>query len=317
MNTPKPSALHFDEIDAQKARLDRLRPFPPAALERLHEQMVIEWTYNSNAIEGSSLTLKETALVLQEGLTISGKPLREHLEAVNHKEAILKLELAVRKKSALDQDFLWGIHRLILKGIHDDEAGRWRRERVRILGAVHIPPDPVKVPRLMEEFFAWLRHEEPRSHPVWLSAMAHHKLVHIHPFIDGNGRCARLVMNLILMRHGYPPTVILKVDRPRYYRVLREADQDEYERYVRFMARSVERSLALYLQALTPSGASDYKKQGYISLAEASRGTPYSQEYLSLLARKGVLHAVKFQRNWVTTHDAVHEYIKKHGQRGT
>src|SRR5438445_529139 len=121
MNTHLSGSIRFDVIDAQKALLDRLRPFAPAALERLHEQMVIEWTYNSNAIEGSSLTLKETALVLEEGLTISGKPLREHLEAVNHKEAILELELAVRKKYPLDQDFLCGLHRLILKGIHDDE----------------------------------------------------------------------------------------------------------------------------------------------------------------------------------------------------
>src|SRR3989338_5919873 len=159
MNKHPSESIRFDEIDAQKARLDRLRPFSPAALERLHEQIVIEWTYNSNAIEGSSLTLKETALVLQEGLTISGKPLREHLEAVNHKEAILKLELAVQKKSPLDRDFLRGLYRLILKGIHDDEAGRWRSERVRILGAVHIPPDPVKLPRLMGEFFEWLKRE--------------------------------------------------------------------------------------------------------------------------------------------------------------
>lgn len=315
MSAPSPQAMRFPEIDAQKASLDRLRPFSPAALARLHEQMVIEWTYNSNAIEGSSLTLKETALVLQEGLTISGKPLREHLEAVNHREAILKLEEAVRKKVPLNQDFLWDLHRMILKGIHDEEAGRWRRERVRILGALHLPPDPVKVPRQMGEFFAWLKQEESHTHPVWLSAMAHHKLAHIHPFIDGNGRCARLVMNLLLMRHGYPPTVILKVDRPKYYRVLRQADQGEYDDYLRFVARSVERSLALYLQALTPANEKTYRKQGYITLAEAARGTPYTQEYLSLLARKGILRAVKFQRNWVTTRDAVRDYREQHGRK--
>jgi len=304
---------YLPHLNKQKAALDQLRPFPPAALKRLHEQMVIEWTYNSNAIEGNTLTLKETALVLQQGITIAGKPLREHLEAVNHREAIQKLEEIVQKKGSLSEESVRSLHRIIFKGIDDAEAGQWRRERVRILGAVHLPPDPIKVPRLMEEFTHWLVKEEPKAHPVWFAGMAHHRFVHIHPFIDGNGRCARLLMNLLLMRGGFPPAVILKVDRPKYYRFLQQADQNEYDNYLRFIARSVERSLALYLHTLAPSTTKTYQKQGYISLAEAARGTPYNQEYLSLLARRGILHAVKFQRNWLTTHDAVREYIAEHG----
>jgi len=304
---------YLSHLNKQKAALDQLRPFPLAALKRLHEQMVIEWTYNSNAIEGNTLTLKETALVLQQGITIAGKPLREHLEAVNHREAIQKLEEIVQKKSSLSEESVRSLHRIILKGIDDAEAGRWRRERVRILGAVHLPPDPIKVPRLMAEFTDWLVKEEPKAHPVWFAGMAHYRFVHIHPFIDGNGRCARLLMNLVLMRGGFPPAVILKVDRPKYYRFLQQADQNEYDNYLRFIARSVERSLALYLHTLAPSTSKTYQKQGFVSLAEAARGTPYTQEYLSLLARKGVLHAVKFQRNWLTTHDAVREYMVEHG----
>ncbi len=298
-------------IEEKKVRLDRLRPFPKAALARLREQIVVEWTFNSNAIEGNTLTLKETALVLKEGLTISGKPLREHLEAVNHKDAIAQLENLVAKKTDLTEEGIRSLHKIILKGIDDQEAGFYRRHRVRILGARHIPPDPIKVPAQMEDCLAWYKQNRSKLNPVEMAALFHHKLVLIHPFIDGNGRCARLVMNLILMRHGYPPAVILKVDRKKYYRVLREADQEEFENYLNFMGRAVERSLIIYLQALVPSNSKEYDKQGYISISEAAKGSPYSQEYLSLLARRGILPAVKFGRNWMTTHDAVREYVNK------
>ena len=305
------SSQLLESIKEKKARLDRLRPFPAAALKRLHEQIVVEWTFNSNAIEGNTLTLEETALVLKEGLTISGKPLREHLEVINHKDAILELEKLVTRKSDLTEEGIRALHKIILKGIDDAEAGLYRRQRVRILGARHIPPDPVKVPAQMNECVAWYHQNQDRLHPVELAALLHHKLVLIHPFIDGNGRCARLAMNLILMRHGYPPAVILRVDRKKYYRVLQEADQGEFGSYLNFVARATERSLIVYLQALASSDSKEYEKQGYISLAEAAKKSPYSQEYLSLLARRGVLSAVKFGRNWMTTHDAVQEHVDR------
>lgn len=298
-------------IEEKKAQLDRLRPFSPAALKRLQEQIVVEWTFNSNAIEGNTLTLKETALVLQEGLTISGKPLREHLEAVNHRDAILELEKVVAKKSDLTEEMIQDLHQIILKGIDDTQAGLYRRQRVRILGARHIPPDPVKVPIQMKECLGWYHQNKNHLHPAELAALIHHKLVLIHPFIDGNGRCARIVMNLILMRRGFPPAVVLKVDRRKYYRVLQEADLGEFGNYLNFIARAVERSLIIYLQALTPLDSKEYSKQGYVSLAQAAEKSPYSQEYLSLLARRGILRAVKFGRNWMTTHDAVKEHTRK------
>jgi Fic family protein len=297
-------------IEKQKTALDKLRPFPPAALARLRDQMVLEWTYNSNAIEGSTLTLKETALVLQDGITVSGKSLREHLEAVNHRDAIQFLESLVKRKEPFNEAALLKLHEIILKGISDSEAGRYRSLRVRILGAPHIPPNPLKVPDLMSGLFAWYAREKKSQNPVVLAATFHHRLVEIHPFIDGNGRSSRLAMNLILMSAGYPPTVILKVDRRKYYRVLAQADQGKTEGFVEFVARSVERSLALYRHSLTPASSRDYEKQGYISLAEAAKGTAHSQAYLSLLARRGKLPAVKFGRNWMTTNDAVREYIE-------
>lgn len=301
------------DLEKQKAALDELRPFPPAALARLRNQMVVEWTYNSNAIEGSTLTLKETALVLNEGITVSGKSLREHLEAVNHRDAIQLLESLVKKKESLNESTLLKLHEIILKRIADAEAGRYRTLPVRIVGAPHIPPNPLKVPDLMSELFTWYAREKKSENPVALAAHFHHRLVEIHPFIDGNGRCSRLAMNLILMSAGYPPTVILKVDRRKYYQVLAQADQGDKKGFIEFVARSVERSLALYRQALTPASSKDYEKQGYISLAEAALGTPHSQAYLSLLARRGKIPAVKFGRNWMTTHDAVRGYIQRDG----
>jgi Fic family protein len=297
------------DLEKQKAALNHLRPFPPAALARLRDQMILEWTYNTNAIEGSTLTLKETALVLREGITVSGKSLREHLEAVNHREAIQFLESLVKRKESLNESALLKLHSIILKGIAESESGRYRTLRVRIVGAPLIPPNPLKVPDLMTDLFRWYAREKKSQNPVVLAANFHHRLVEIHPFIDGNGRCSRLAMNLILMSAGYPPTVILKVDRRKYYRVLAQADQGKTEGFVEFVARAVERSLALYRQALTPVSSKDYEKQGYVSLAEAAKGTVHSQAYLSLLARQGKLPAVKFGRNWMTTHDAVRDYI--------
>ena len=141
-----------------------------------------------------------------------------------------------------------------------------------------------------------------------LAAMTHYKLVHIHPFIDGNGRTARLLMNLVLMQKGYPPAVILNVDRLKYYRVLKKADMGNEEPFTNFIGRSIERSLVIWLHSVIPDNKQG--KEGYITLKEATQNCEYSQEYLSLLARKGKLAAVKFDRNWMTTREAVEEYIK-------
>ncbi|MFN0118511.1 MAG: Fic family protein [Elusimicrobiota bacterium] len=300
-------------IREKKKKLDSLRPFPKLALEKLRQQMAIEWTFNSNAIEGNTLSLKETALILNEGLTISGKPLREHFEATNHKEAIQTLEKYTQDHHELNDELVCSLHRLILKNIDEEEAGHYRRHSVRILGATHIPPNPLKVTSLMNTLFEWFQLNQKKMDPLELAARLHHQFVSIHPFIDGNGRTARLLMNFVLMRKGYPPAVILKVDRRKYYRVLQEADQGKNEDYFHFIARSIERSLIIYLQALTPPKQTD-ERQGYITLAHAAQKTPYSQEYLSLLARRGILPSVKFGRNWMTTLDAIRDYSKKHNK---
>ncbi len=318
----------LERIIEKKKRLDSIRPVSKPALQQLKERFVVEWTYNSNAIEGNTLTLNETRLVLERGLTVKGKSLREHFEAVNHKDAIIYLENILSLRSARSRLFPHGgkiaqnkkpvteelikkLHAIITKCINDAEAGVYRNVRVRILGAAFTPPNPLKIPNLMSEFTGWLN--TAKIQPVELAALAHHKLVYIHPFSDGNGRTSRLLMNLILMRAGFPPAVVLNSDRKKYYDRLKQADLGNAVPFVNFIGQSVERSLDLYLEVLEPVKPEENKE--LISLAEAAKSTPYSAEYLSLLARKGKLGAVKISRNWMISRDALRRYVEKIKQK--
>lgn len=298
----------YQRILDKKRRLDRCRPISPAILQRLKERIAIEWTYNSNAIEGSSLTLKETQLAIEAGLTIKGKPLREHLEAVNHKEAIDYVGALVEGKKLPSTEVACEIHRLILTRIDDENAGRYRNVNVRITGSTYLPPDSRKVPRLMKVFDNWLRTAPKKLNPVDYASLAHFKLVDIHPFVDGNGRTARLLMNLILMKEGFPPTVILNSERGKYYDVLETAHRQNYQPFVNFVGRSLERSLVVWLQSVEPT---EKRKEDleFVPLREIAGQTPYSQEYLGLLARQEKIEAVKLNRIWHTTPKAVQEYI--------
>jgi Fic family protein len=179
---------------------------------------------------------------------------------------------------------------------------------VQIMGTAHQPPEAWQVPALMQDWGNWLSGPAQTLHPVERAALAHHRLVAVHPFIDGNGRTARLVMNLLLLRDGYPPTIIMRANRSQYYRVLAQADRENESPLVNFVGRAVERSLTLYLAACTVQTGPAAAEDEWVPLREAARGTPYSQEYLSLLARKGRLEAIKRGRVWVTTRRAVAAY---------
>lgn len=194
------------EIDEKKAAIDKARPLPKIVLDKLTEYLDIEWTYNSNAIEGNTMTRQETMLILKEGLTISGKSMREHLEVTNHKNAIDYLGELLIKIEPITQEDVKRIHFFILEGINNKYAGRIRDVEVYISGSTYKPPLPGELPSLMLEFSRWLveKQENRDLHPVRVAAQAHFKLVDIHPFVDGNGRCARLLMNFILMKYGYP-----------------------------------------------------------------------------------------------------------------
>ncbi len=299
-------------IDGKKRELDKYRPLNTSISKKLKEQFELEWTYNSNAIEGNTLSLHETAVVLQQGVTIGGKSVNEHLEAINHRDGIIFIESIIEKKIDISEDVIQELHRLILKSIDDVEAGVYRRHNVRIVGALMIPPQAIKIKAKMEELLFWY-YENKYEIPIpVLAAKFHYRFVCIHPFIDGNGRVARLLMNLILMAKGYPPAVILKVDRQKYYRVLNEANQGKEDSFENFIGRSIERSLIIYLNSTKPNVS---EKEGLINLKEAAKKCDYSQEYLSLLARQGKLSAIKINKEWVTTQEAIEEYIRIHANK--
>lgn len=293
-------------IEGKKRVLDKSRPLSPAAVKRLETDFSLEMTFNSNAIEGNTLTLHETDMVLRRGITIGNKTLREHFEARNHEKAILFLRNVIAKREKFSKDLILDLHREIMREI-DPDAGLFRRSQVRILGATHIPPNFLKVERLIDDLIDWYYANEKKLSPWLLAATVHFQIAHIPPFADGNGRTARLLMNLVLMQKGYPPAVILHVDRKKYYRVLREADAGRRKNFNAFVARAVDRSLSIWLNAL--STGKQAEKRGFMTLKEAATHTDYSFEYLSLLARKGRLGAIKLRRNWVITREALDEYL--------
>jgi len=297
------SRIH-DRILEKKKRLDAHRPLLPSAVREIQRLTQIEYIYNSNAIEGNTLNLRETQLVLEEGITIGGKSLREHLEARNHPKAIEYVE-RIANRSLKEQDIL-ALHQIIMKGI-ETEAGKYRTTEVRIAGADFLPPPAYEIPFLIKGLIDWHNQNPDELRPIELASILHHKLVHTHPFHDGNGRVARLLMNLTLMRGGYPMAVILNVDRKKYYDALKKADNEDPKPFVNFVAAAVERSLDLWLRAVEPTREDD----ALLSLAEASKGSPYASEYLSLLARKRRIGAVKIGRKWMITKRSLQRYLEE------
>ncbi|MFB0842362.1 Fic family protein [Paenibacillus oleatilyticus] len=238
----------FELIDEKKRQLDQKRPLPTHTLRSIREHLIVNWTYHSNAIEGNTLTLSETKVAL-EGITIGGKTIKEHLEVINHKEAILYVEDIVRRHEPLSEWQIKSIHRLILKGIQDDFAGIYRKENVLISGVRHIPPDALQVPLAMEQFIQWYDSEGEQLHPVAKAAMVHSDFVKIHPFIDGNGRTARLLLNFELMKNGYPPIVVEKENRLAYYSALDDAHTTgDNTRFIALVSDILSRTFDLYLK---------------------------------------------------------------------
>lgn len=209
----------FETIDSLKNKLDAQRPLSPSIVKNLQEDLILRWTYHSNAIEGNTLTLLETKVVL-EGITVGGKALREHFEAINHRNAIYYVEDIIKKEEPFSEWQIRNIHQLILKNIDDDNAGRYRQQNVLISGATNTPPDYTLLNDKMAQFIDWYNTKADLMHPIERAAKVHADFVGIHPFIDGNGRTSRLLMNLELMKAGYPPCVITVENRLAYYKAL-------------------------------------------------------------------------------------------------
>src|SRR3989344_6255288 len=240
-------------LTCKKQKLDTFRPLPPELVKNLDEWFKVELTYTSNAIEGNTLTRAETALVIEKGITVQGKSLKEHLEATNHAEALDFIKtLAHKKRADLTEQDVLDIHKTILNKIEEATAGRYRTVHARLTGSTTILPSPVKIPDLMKEFIKWLAAENA-DHIIKIAADAHFKLVSIHPYTDGNGRTSRLLMNLLLMQEGYPPAIIRKEERLAYINSLEKGQTtDDLDDFYSLIYEAVERSLDVYLEAIQP-----------------------------------------------------------------
>ena len=265
--------MDYAKLTQKKQRIDKFRPLSHHLAKSLDDWFRIELTYNSNAIEGNTLTRNETAVIVEKGITVGGKSLKEHLEATNHIKALDWIKaLSAKKPGDITERDILELQGIILKGIDDNNAGCYRNVRVRISGSVIVLPSPQKVPDLMAGLINWLSCEH-KMHPVALAGEAHYRLVSIHPFIDGNGRTARLLMNLILMMSGYPPALIRKEDRLAYINALEKAQLGgALDDYNKIIIKAVNRSLDIYHNALmdkeekSPSIAEKYLRIGELAV---------------------------------------------------
>ncbi|MEN9420601.1 MAG: hypothetical protein RLZZ107_71 [Bacteroidota bacterium] len=227
------------------------KPLEASQLQKIQTYFNLAYTYESNRIEGNTLSLQETNLVVNEGITVGGKTLKEHLEAINHQEAIHFIEQLVVNLQTFNKSVLLQLHRLILMGIDTKNAGVYRTVEVRISGSKHIPPSPLLLNDLMDGYFEFYELNKRTMHPVLLAAEMHERLVTIHPFIDGNGRTARLVMNLVLLQNGYTLVNIkgnLK-NRLKYYQALEQVQLNhEHTEFYKLILSSAEKSLLQHLE---------------------------------------------------------------------
>ncbi len=247
---PKSLKGILNSINKLQKKLAKLRQFDSY---RIAQALELEYTFESNRIEGNTLTLKETDLVINEGLTISGKSMREHLEAINHKDAIVYMKQLAEKNMRILAREVLGVHQLVLRGIDDVHAGKYRGVQVLIKGSLHVPPAPYLVPKQMEDYFLWYEANCNKLHPVILAAEMHERLVTIHPFIDGNGRTSRLIMNLILLQHGFVIANIKGDSKSRmaYYTTLEQAQTTgNKEAFIQLVAEYELAALERYLKIL-------------------------------------------------------------------
>lgn len=289
-------------IAEKRAALDARRPLPPATLRILHEDLQVRLTFHSNAIEGNTLSLRETQLVIERGVTIGGHSLREHLEATNHAAAYNAVVALAGAATPIDTAAICELHRLVTDRILD-EPGQFRRGAVSIRGSQLVPPPAREVPGLMAAWVGWLDGEGLAYEPVTRAVIAHHGFLAVHPFLDGNGRTARLLLNLMLLRGGFPPALLLQEWRLGYLEALSQADRGRYNPLLNLLGRAVESGLDMYLDAC--AAAPD---DAWLPLSELALGTPHSAEYLALLIRKGRLAGAKRGGRWHSTRSALARY---------
>ena len=232
----KKSTINFDSIDVENNKYKEVK-LNELLSKQLKKDLNIKWTYNSTGIEGNSYTLNQTRILLAEGITIGGKRLVEHLEIIGHSEAIEYLEDIIENNVELTEREIKNIHSLVTKDIENVNSGAYRNNAVYISGSKHIPPQPYLVSEKMEELMLWYNNESKNIHPIERAAILHGEFVSIHPFIDGNGRTARLLLNFELMKNNYPAIIIEIEEREKYFDALEvgnlSGNWDKFTEFVR------------------------------------------------------------------------------------
>jgi Fic family protein len=237
------------KIDALRNKIVAHRPLDAHMLKQVREYFRIGMTYSSNALEGNSLTETETKIVIEDGITIGGRPVRDHLEALGHSEAY-DLLFRLAKNQEITAANVRELHRLFYYRIDSKQAGKYRKRRVIITGTDFIPPGPERIPDLMESFTAGMPETRAKRHPVEFAAIIHKELVTIHPFIDGNGRTARLLMSLALLQAGYPVAIIPPILRREYLDTLNKTHRGDDGPFIKFIAGVCYESAKEYLRLL-------------------------------------------------------------------
>ncbi|MDQ2888305.1 MAG: Fic family protein [Chloroflexota bacterium] len=304
-NDPKKPRLDprlAERLARKKTQLDRYRPLPPDTVKRLNDDLRVFLTYHSNAIEGNTLSLRETQMVIDYGMTMRGHSLREYLEAANHAEAYNYLIDLADKNTPITRDTILMLHDLVMDKILEAK-GQFRTVPVYIRGANMTPPPPSRVESLIKEWLAWIDGEGKEYEPIIRAAIAHHGFEAVHPFVDGNGRVGRLLLNLMLMRGGYPPALLLRDWRIRYIQGLDTANTGNYRPLANLIGQAVEAGLDLYLEACAAPPNDDYQL-----LSTLAQTTGYSVDYLGWLIRQGRIAAVKRGGRWYSTLEEVNRY---------
>lgn len=242
----------LEKLTQMRNLLDKYRPLNQDILKQIQADLMMKYNQQSNAIEGNSLDIFETRVLLENGITANGKPFKDHLDILNHQQAIYYLIDLVRANRELDESTIKNFHYLILaKTDNERDAGKYRAMPVTISGAEHQPPQPFLVQPQMEELIKW-NTENQHLHPVERAAILHSKFVGIHPFIDGNGRTGRLILNLELMKAGFQVTILKADKRVDYYRALAQADLGNFQAIIDFVAEAVKETMERTLSVINP-----------------------------------------------------------------
>ena len=293
-------------LTEKKKELESKKPLTLDVLKNLEEWLKVELTYSSNAIEGNTLTRLETAEVIERGISavLKGRPLKDQLEAINHAKAVEFVRNLVEQKKGhqfVTEDNIKAIHKIILTGINDEWAGRYRESEVFIKGVSVEFPLPYKVPYHMKEFIQWLEAQQG-GHPVRVAANAHFKLVTIHPFVDGNGRTARLLMNLILIINGYPMAIIRNEDRIGYLEAVNMGQtKGDLEMFYSVTEEAEERSLDAYLNAtkgkpVIPVLMGKGKEIKLLRIGELAEAARETKPTIRFWTKEGLLEVAKLTK---------------------